>query len=180
MKYDVEKDKFSRGYLQVYTGNGKGKTTASMGLALRALGAGMQVYFAQFLKYGDYSETNALRTFSNLTLRQYGIGGFVMREPSEEDKAEAAKGVAEAREALRGGNYDLVILDEANVACSLKLIGKDDLMSLVSERQEGTELVITGRNAPPELIEAADLVTEMREIKHYFAAGVKARKGIES
>ena len=94
----------------------------------------MKVYFAQFLKSGDYSETNALRTFDNLTLRQYGIGGFVTREPSEEDRAEAAKGVAEAREALRGGSYDLVILDEANVACSLKLISRDDLMSFLSER----------------------------------------------
>jgi cob(I)alamin adenosyltransferase len=180
VKYDVEKDVFDKGRVQVYTGNGKGKTTAAIGLAVRALGAGFRVYFAQFLKCGDYSEKKMLQSFSGLTHRQYGLGGFVMRTPSEEDKAEASRGVEDAKAALLSEEYGVVILDEANVACSLGLISKDDIMSLLKCRPEKTELVLTGRNAPPELIEAADLVTEMREIKHYFNAGVAARKGIES
>jgi cob(I)alamin adenosyltransferase len=180
MKYDVEKDIFNRGYVQVYTGNGKGKTTASIGLAIRALGAGMKVYFAQFLKSGDYSERNILTKLDNLVLKQYGLDGFISRKPSEEDKAEAIRGLADARAALKSGDYGLVILDEANVACKLGMITADDILSLLRDRHEMTELVITGRNASPELMEAADLVTEMREVKHYFAAGVSSRKGIES
>ena len=168
------------GCVQVYTGNGKGKTTAAIGLAIRALGAGMRVYFAQFLKSGDYSEKNVLKTLDNLVLRQYGAGGFITRHPSDEDRAMASRGVEEARETLRSGAYDLVILDEVNVACSLGLITKNDVLSLLRERRDPTELVLTGRNAAPELIEAVDLVTEMRDVKHYFAAGVTARKGIES
>jgi cob(I)alamin adenosyltransferase len=180
MEYDAEKDVFDRGRVQVYTGDGKGKTTAAMGLAVRALGAGMRVYFAQFLKHGDYSEKNILQKLDNLVYRQYGLPGFITRKPSEEDMAEAERGVKDAREALESGLYDLVILDEANVACSLGLITPDDIMSLLRLRGDATELVLTGRNAMPELIEAADLVTEMREVKHYFTAGVRARKGIES
>ena len=171
----------SEGRVQVYTGNGKGKTTAAIGLAVRALGAGMKVYFAQFLKGGGYSETNMLKTFGGLVLRHYGAGGFIIRrDPTDEDRAAADRGLEEAREALRSGLYDLVILDEANVAYGLGLITKDDLMSLLRERRGRTELILTGRNAPPELIEAADLVTEMREVKHYFASGLAARRGVES
>ena len=166
--------------MQVYTGNGKGKTTAAIGLAVRAVGAGMRVYFAQFLKSGDYSEKNVLEALDNLVLRQYGAGGFITRRPSAEDRAAAARGLEEAREALKGGAYDLVVLDEANVACGLGLITADDILSLLRDRPGTTELVVTGRNAAPELIEAADLVTEMKEVKHYFTAGVPARKGIES
>jgi cob(I)alamin adenosyltransferase len=180
MQYDNEKDVFTRGYVQVYTGNGKGKTTAAIGLAVRALGAGMKVYFAQFVKSGDYSETAVLGSFENLVLKQYGVGGFITRKPTQEDIDTARHGLEEAREALKSGDYGLVVLDEANVACALGLITADDILSLVRERREMTELALTGRNAPPELIEAADLVTEMREVKHYFKSGVPARKGIES
>jgi cob(I)alamin adenosyltransferase len=180
MRYDAEKDIFARGYVQIYTGNGKGKTTAAIGLAIRALGAGMKVFFAQFLKSGGYSEGNVLRNLENLVYKQYGEGGFVMRKPSPEDKIQAIKGVEETKAALKSNEYGLVVLDEANVACNLGVITAGDLLSLAAERGDMTELVITGRNAPPELIEIADLVTEMREVKHYFARGVRARKGIES
>jgi len=169
-----------KGCVQVYTGDGKGKTTAAIGLAVRALGAGLQVYFAQFLKGGDYSEKRFLETLENLVFRQYGRSGFVSRNPSDEDRAMARRGLQEAKEALRGGAYDLVVLDEANVACSLGLITKDDVLSLLLERHETTELVLTGRNASPELLGAADLVTEMKNVKHYFNSGIPARPGIES
>ena len=169
-----------KGCVQVYTGDGKGKTTAAIGLAVRALGAGMRVYFAQFLKSGNYSEKNLLETLNNLVFRQYGNSGFITRAPSDEDRAMASRGLEEAKEALRSGAYDLVILDEANVACGLGLITKDDVLSLLRERREATELVLTGRNAAPELLDAADLVTEMRSVKHYFNSGIPARRGIES
>ena len=180
MPYNAEKDIFGKGCVQVYTGNGKGKTTAAIGLAVRALGAGMRVYFAQFLKSGDYSEKKILGALDNLVLKQFGTGGLITRNPSAEDMAAASRGLEEAREALKSGAYDLVILDEANVACSMGLITKEDVLSLLRDRPETTELVLTGRNAAPELIGAADLVTEMKEVKHYFASGISARKGIEN
>jgi cob(I)alamin adenosyltransferase len=180
MEYDNRRDIFTKGCVQVYTGNGKGKTTAAVGLAIRALGAGIKVFFGQFLKSGDYSEIQILRNLENITCRQYGVGGFIAREPSDEDKASARFGVEDALSAIKSGGYGVVILDEVNVACGLGLISKEELMSLVRERPPEVELVLTGREAPSELIEAADLVTEMREIKHYFKSGVKARRGIES
>jgi cob(I)alamin adenosyltransferase len=179
-KYDGGKDVFTKGCVEVYTGNGKGKTTAAVGLAIRALGAGIKVFFAQFLKFGDYSEIKILQNLENITCRQYGAGGFVTREPSEEDRESARLGLEDALAVMKSGDYGVVILDEANVAYSLGLISGEELMSLVRGRPAGTELVLTGRGAPPELIESADLVTEMREVKHYFKSGLRARKGIES
>ena len=169
-----------KGRAQVYTGDGKGKTTAAIGLAVRALGAGLKVYFAQFLKSGNYSEKNVLEKLDNLVFRQYGKNGFITRKPSDEDRAMASIGLEEAKNALGCGAYGLVILDEINVACSLGLITKDDVLSLLRERHDMTELVLTGRNASRELIDAADLVTEMRCVKHYYTSGVRARRGIES
>ena len=180
MNYDNEKDSFTRGYIHIYTGNGKGKTTSAIGLSIRALGAGLRVFFAQFLKSGRYSETNILDNMPGLTHRQYGTGGFIAGKPTEEDARAAALGLKEAREAVEGGEYDLVVLDEANVACRMGLLPEDGLLELAHDKPETVELVFTGRGAPEKLIEAADLVTEMREIKHYFAKGVRARRGIES
>lgn len=180
MSYDNEKDIFSRGCLQVYTGNGKGKTTAAIGLAVRALGAGMRVFFGQFVKCGEYSEIAVLASLENLILRQYGKEGFIMGHPSAADIDAASLGVHDAKDALAGGDFGLVVLDEVNVAYSLGLISLPELLAIAAARSDGTELVMTGRGAPPELLEAADLVTEMREVKHYFNAGLKARKGIES
>jgi cob(I)alamin adenosyltransferase len=180
MNYDSGKDSFIRGCIQVYTGNGKGKTTCSIGLAVRALGAGMKVFFAQFLKAGDYSEIRILDKLPNLTCKQYGKGLFITRKPTEDDKISAHEGLEDARAAMKSGLYRLVILDEANVACTLGLLSENDLLSMVHDRPEMVELVFTGRGASAKLIEIADLVTEMREIKHYYKAGVMARKGIES
>ncbi|MDR3332167.1 MAG: cob(I)yrinic acid a,c-diamide adenosyltransferase [Synergistaceae bacterium] len=182
--YDNLRDEFSRGYVQVYTGNGKGKTTAAIGLAVRALGAGMNVFFAQLIKAGKYSEIDMLERIAgagdSLVCKQYGEGCFIMREPAESDRAAARRGIDEVREAMKSGRYQLIILDEANVAVKLGLLHERDLLTLVDEKPEMVELVFTGRCAPDALVERADLVTEMREIKHYYTKGVIARRGIES
>ncbi len=168
------------GYVQVYTGNGKGKTTASLGLAIRAAGAGFKVLIVQFLKQGDYSEIKALKRFDDLiTIEQYGMGRFVKGKPSQEDMELGKKGYERAKNALTSGSYDMVILEEGNVAVTCGLYSENDLMALVDMKPASTELVITGRNACAALIERADLVTEMTEIKHYYKNGVKARVGIE-
>ena len=182
--YDNMRDTYSRGYVQVYTGNGKGKTTAAIGLAMRALGAGMHVFFAQFIKGGKYSEIEMLEALSgqgaSIVCRQYGEGCFIVREAAESDAVAAKRGLEEVRAAMKSGDYQLIVLDEANVASSLGLLAAEELVSLIDEKPEMVELVFTGRNAPNVLIERADLVTEMKEIKHYYRQGVRARKGIES
>lgn len=169
-----------KGYVQVYTGTGKGKTTAALGLALRAAGAGMRVFIAQFIKKKQCSEHRALERFDDLiTLRQFGRGFILSRTPSEADAAEARRGIAEIRKAFRARTYGLVIMDEANVAVHRGLISVDDLLALMAEKPAATELVITGRYAHERVIAAADLVTEMKEVRHYSGKGVKARVGIE-
>lgn len=181
--YDNMRDDFTRGYVQVYTGNGKGKTTASIGLVLRALGAGMKVFFAQFIKGGKYSEIDMLEKIAKdgaLVCRQYGMGCFIMREAMEDDRIAAQKGLEEVRSAMLSGEYQLIVLDEANVAAKLGLLDTKDLLSLIDEKPPMVELVFTGRGASDELMERADLVTEMKEVKHYHQKGVNARRGIES
>lgn len=193
----------SKGYIQVYTGNGKGKTTAAIGLAVRALGAGKKVFMIQFMKSPSYSEHNLLSGISpNFRLENVGKPFFIAKEGSipaedlEKLKGQvmifppgqppleymelAQSGIALAKDALSGGEFDLVILDELNVALHFGLIKWLDVEDMLNAKKEEVELVITGRNAPPELIERADLVTEMKEIKHYYAQGVIARKGIEN
>ncbi|MBW2202881.1 MAG: cob(I)yrinic acid a,c-diamide adenosyltransferase [Deltaproteobacteria bacterium] len=169
-----------KGYIQIYTGNGKGKTTAAFGLALRAVGAGLKVYIAQFVKGAEYSELESVKKLSDsITLRQYGLGFFVNREPDKEDVRVAREGLKEVREIMCSGMYDLVILDEANVAIYHDLFSVEDLLDFMRTKPENVELVITGRRADPRIIESADLVTEMKEIKHYYHSGVEARIGIE-
>jgi len=169
-----------KGYVQVYTGNGKGKTTAALGLALRAAGANMKVYIAQFVKGMKYSEINALAKLQDfITVKQYGRKGFIKRDPDEEDIQAAREGLQEVREIMRSGEYQMIILDEANIATSYNLFSVDELLDFIEAKPGGVELVITGRTADPRIIEKADLVTEMKEIKHYYQKGVKARKGIE-
>ncbi len=171
---------WERGYVHVYTGDGKGKTTAALGLALRAVGAGVRVFIAQFAKGEACGEHAALERFADLiTLRRYGRGSFLGERPTEEDMKLAARGLDEARDAVASGEYPLVILDEANFAASRGLLAVDDLLDLMDNRPSGVELVLTGRRADPRLIDRADLVTEMRNVKHYHARGVVARKGIE-
>lgn len=168
-----------KGYVQVYTGNGKGKTTASLGLALRAAGAGLKVYIVQFLKKGDYSELKALAGFETITVEQFGMGVFVRGNPSPEDKAAGARGYERLCEILTRNQHDLVIVEEGNVAVKCQVISEQDLLSLIDMKPPNVELVITGRGALQSVIDRADLVTEMKEIKHYYKQGVGARVGIE-
>ena len=169
-----------KGFVQVYTGNGKGKTTAAAGLAARAAGRGMRVFFAQFAKGRPSGELTALRRLGDLvTVRQYGRARFIGPKPLRADIAAAREGLAEARAALLSGVYRMVILDEINIATSCKLLDVKAVLGLISQRPAQVELVLTGRKADPRVIAAADLVTEMREIKHYYRRGVMARKGIE-
>lgn len=168
-----------KGYIQVYTGNGKGKTTASLGLAIRAAGAGLRVYIVQFLKKGDYSEIKALSKFENITVEQYGLGKFVKGNPSEDDKAAGALGYQKLCDLLKKNEHDLVIAEEANVAAMCNLFSEDELLALMDMKPDNMELVITGRGATQSVMDKADLVTEMMEIKHYYKQGVVARVGIE-
>ena len=169
-----------KGYVQVYTGSGKGKTTAALGLSLRASGAGLRVYFAQFVKGMKYSEHDVLSRLSDLiTVKQYGRDCFIYREPDEEDIRAAQEGLKEVKEIMLSGKYDVVVLDEADIATYYNLFSVEALLDLIHAKPEDVELVITGRMADPRVIEAADLVTEMKEIKHYYQKGIMARDGIE-
>ena len=169
-----------QGYIQIYTGNGKGKTTAAIGLAVRCAGAGGKVFFCQFMKKGDSSEWSALHHLQDrITHRAFGSGDFIRGEPSAQDLQLARSGMEEAQQALSAGTYDLIVMDELFGALSKRLVDIDEIFELLRLRPPHTELVLTGRNAPTELVEKADLVTEMREIKHYYRQGVAARKGIE-
>lgn len=170
-----------RGCVQVYTGNGKGKTTASLGLALRAVGRGLKVCVFQFIKgggkYGEHLAAEKLAPL--LTIIQTGRPGWVNTKDITEDREVAQAAFARAQELLTSGEFDLFICDEINGAVGFGLIEVEQVLELISCKPEKTELVLTGRNAHERVIEAADLVTEMREIKHYYKAGVPARTGIE-
>ncbi len=171
-----------RGYVQVYTGDGKGKTTAALGLALRAAGCGFRTYIGQFMKgqrYGELKSVKRLAPF--VTIEQFGRRTFlhVTKNPDPEDVRRARRGLARCRAAMLSGSYDIVVLDEVNVAVFFKLISVADVLALLDERPDSVELVLTGRRAPAAVIRRADLVTEMREIKHYFRRNVPARRGVE-
>lgn len=169
-----------RGYVQVYTGDGKGKTTAAIGLAVRAAGAGLRVFIAQFIKQGDYSEIKTLKRLSDtITVEQYGLGRFVDGKPTLEDIDMATEGLTRAKQIMLSGEYDVIILEEANVAVKYGLIPVQDLIDVIIAKPEGVEMVITGRNASPLIMDMADLVTEMKPVKHYYNNGVGARLGIE-
>jgi len=169
-----------QGCVQVYTGDGKGKTTAALGLALRAAGAGMKVFLAQFVKGMHYSELDALDRFKDsITVRQYGRDCFIYEQPDTEDIQAARRGLEETHRVMSSGAYDMIILDEANIATYYNLFSVEELLEFIDSRPLGVEVVITGRRADERIIQRADLVTEMREIKHYFTKGVQARAGIE-
>ena len=175
-----ESHPWQQGYIQVYTGDGKGKTTAALGLALRAAGAGVRVFIAQFVKGRPTAELVSLTRFSDLiTIKQYGRGRFIVDEPDPEDIEAARQGLQETQQAIASGEYPLVILDEANVAVDLGLFSVEALLATVEAKPKHVEIVITGRNAHKRIIERADLVTEMRQVKHYHSKGVEARTGIE-
>jgi len=168
------------GYVQVYTGNGKGKTTAAFGLALRAAGAGLQVFIAQFVKGMPYSELKAFERFEDLiTIQQFGTDCFIFKNPTPEDCEAARRGLNEITPIVTGGNHDIVILDEINIATHYELLPVPDVLKLIKDRAPGTELILTGRYADEQILECADLVTEMLERKHYYQHGIQARTGIE-
>jgi cob(I)alamin adenosyltransferase len=169
-----------KGYIQVYTGNSKGKTTAALGLALRAAGAGLRVFIAQFIKKRRCSEHKALERFKDLiTIKQYGTDFLKGGKPTSSQIDAAEKGLKEVKNIIASKTWDMVILDEINVAAHCNLISLDDILYLLNSRPPNMEVVLTGRYADERIIEKADLVTEMKEIKHYYKTGVKARKGIE-
>lgn len=172
---------FGRGTVQVYTGNGKGKTTAALGLSLRALGRGLRVCFFQFIKGGGpYGEQLiAERLQPGFTIIQTGRPGWVNVKDIAEDRRLAQEALQQARSAMLSGNYDLFVCDEILGAIGFGLLEMEQVLELIREKPVGLELVLTGRNAPEAIQNAADLVTEMREVKHYYRAGVPARIGIE-
>lgn len=175
-----KKRRLERGFVHVYTGNGKGKTTAAIGLAVRAAGGGLRVFMAQFLKAAKCSELRSLARLGRcITVRQFGSGRFVKECPSRKDIEFAAKGLDASRKAVLSGKYDLVILDELCCAISLKIIDIRLVQMLLAGKPKEVEIVLTGRNAPPAIIKMADLVTEMKEVRHYYSSGVVARRGIE-
>lgn len=174
------RSKLNKGYVHVYTGNGKGKTTAAIGLAIRAAGAGLRVLFVQFIKGASSSEITALKMFSDqISVRQYGRGRFIKGEPCREDVEAAVRGLAEIKQALSDRGYDVVVLDEANIAIQCDLFPLDKLVELIACKPPDVEMVITGRYAHPFLVDCADVVTEMKEVKHYYQKGIMARVGIE-
>ena len=169
-----------KGYIHIYTGPGKGKTTAALGLGLRAAGAGFKVHMIQFMKGRRYSEIDAVENLPNFTISQHGRDEFVSKEnPKQIDIDMAQEGFSHAKEIIKNGEHELVILDELNVAVDYNLISVDDVIKLIEEKPEKLELVLTGRGAHPELVKMADVVTEMLEIKHPYQEGVLARKGID-
>lgn len=170
-----------KGLVQVYTGRGKGKTSAAFGLALRAIGRGLRVFIIQFIKGGfDYGELYSTKDLKNLELKAFGRGKFITENPPEESDIDSATTALKfAQKIINSHKYDVVILDEINVALSLGLVQTADVVNLIKGKPGNIELVLTGRNAPREIIRAADLVTEMKEIKHPFKKGVPPRKGIE-
>ncbi len=171
----------TRGLVELFTGDGKGKTSAALGVALRALGQGLKVYIVFFMK-GDfpYGEQKVLSQLPGITFERFGFQDFV--DPANvkpEEKAEAKKAVQAARKAMLSGKYDVVILDEVNVAVAWKLIDIEEVIKLVQDRPENVELILTGRYADPRLIELADLVTDMVKVKHPYDKGILSRKGID-
>lgn len=177
----MKRKRLERGLTQVYTGDGKGKTSAAFGLALRAIGCCLRVYVIQFIKGSfDYGELHIMHELPNFKLKAFGRGKFITEMPPTDEDVKLAKEAFElAQEVVNSDEYDVVILDEVNVALNLKLVDANEVVELIKNKPEHVELVLTGRNVPPEVIEVADLVTEMKEIKHPYTRGIPPRKGIE-
>lgn len=172
-----------KGFIQVYTGNGKGKTTAAIGQAVRAAGAGMKTYFIQFMKEFPYSEIKALELYkNNITIEQFCGEEFVWKKelPPQSEIDKALKGLNRAKEKMLSGEYDIIILDEALVSIYFKLLTTNNLLDFIDCKPDNVELILTGRYCPQEIIDKADLVTEMKEVKHYYTKGITSRRGIES
>ena len=175
-------EKAFKGYIQVYTGKGKGKTTAALGLAIRAAGHGLKTYFGQFLKGQDYGEIHAIQKLSSwIKLEQFGRKGFihVTKDPDQQDFDRAKSGLNKCLEAMLSGKYTIIILDEINVAMYFKLITEKEMHDFLDKKPDDIEVILTGRYAPESMVKRADLVTEMKDVKHYHNKGVQAREGIE-
>ena len=169
-----------KGYIQIYTGNGKGKTTAALGLALRASAYGKKIFIGQFVKGMKYGELESIKKFSDtITLKQFGRDCFIFNDPEPEDIEAARKGWDEVNAILIENNIDILILDEIGIAIHYKLISTQEVIDFIKRKPTEMELIMTGRYIPEELFELADLVTEMKEIKHYYTRDVPAREGIE-
>ncbi|EGJ72241.1 cob(I)alamin adenosyltransferase [Bacteroides coprosuis DSM 18011] len=168
-----------KGYFHIYTGDGKGKTTAAFGLAVRALCAGKKVYIGQFVKSMKYNETKIEQLFDQVKIEQFGDGCFIFEKPSQTDIDMAQEGLKHCAEILKSNQYNVVILDEVTIALYFKLFSTEELIKVIEDRNPEVEVVVTGRYAPQELIDKADLVTEMREVKHYYTQGVLSREGID-
>ena len=170
-----------KGYVQLYTGNGKGKTTAALGLAFRASGAGLKSIFIQFMKGQHYSELDAATGQSHIRIEQFGSSDFYNPATSSylDHRGFSKNGLLRAKEILSADDFDIVILDEIIGALNYNLVTYDEIIDLINMKTESTELVLTGRDAPSDLFQHCDLVTEMNDIKHYYTEGVTARKGIE-
>ena len=176
----MKKKTNKKGYIHIYTGDGKGKTTAAIGLAIRAAGYGMKTYIGQFMKGRHYGELTALRDHPCITIEQYGDVECVHREEiTQKHIDQAQQGLMQARKAMHSHEYDIIILDEINVAVWFDLIAAEDVLELLNERPNHIEFILTGRRAPKAFIEMADIVSDVKEIKHYYNQGVKARIGIE-
>ena len=169
-----------KGYIQVYTGNGKGKTTAALGLSLRAICSGKKVFFGQFVKGMKYSELDTASYLPNFDMEQFGTNSFIMEKPTKADKKAAREGFEKVQKILASGEYDVVVLDEINIAIFYELFTPEEVIEIIDRRHPKVEVILTGRYACEKIIEKADLVTEMKEIKHYYSKGVQARAGIEN
>jgi len=165
--------------IQVYTGNGKGKTTAALGLALRASGAGKKVYICQFAKGRLYNEIKTLKKISNIKIEQFGRRCFIKKSLDKIDVKLALAGLEAVKKIISSKKHQLIILDEINIAVKYKLIPLGDLIELIKKTPRNIEIILTGRYAHSEILDLADLVSEIKEIKHYYNLGVKARRGIE-
>ncbi len=168
-----------KGLVQIYTGNGKGKTTATLGLAMRAVGAGLKVYIMQFIKGREYSEIKAIKKIKKITVEQCGRGCFIKKRPLKKDRLLAQNGLKKVQKNIFSKKYDLVILDEVNVALELDLLKVNELVSIIKNKPRNIELVLTGRYCPKTMFKYVDLITEMKEVKHPYKRGIKARLGIE-
>jgi len=168
-----------RGYISIYTGNGKGKTTAAFGLTVRAILSGKKVFIGQFVKDMKYKETRLVEHFDNIEIKQLGKGCFITNLPNDEDIKAARDGLEECNEKMSSGEYDLVILDEITIALYFKLLDVNEVLNVLKNKDYNTEVVLTGRYASKELIDIADLVTDMVEIKHYYSQGVLSREGYD-
>ncbi len=163
----------------VITGNGKGKTTAALGMAVRAAGAGMSVFIAQFVKGKPYAEHKTIEQIAEIDYELMGRRCFIEKDPEPEDIQKAQEGWAKVKKKLKNNEVDLLILDELHIAHYYHLLDDDNVITTINEFKNKVEIVSTGRYAPDFLIEMADLVSEVKEIKHYYTQGVEARKGIE-